>query len=162
MIKYLLVRDSEITVLGGFWVLKPGQSLWHADVNLVSDPAFQAGVWTALRKEWDPFKHVWFCESALGKTCCDRIWGALGMLEHWNQHGQCFLVVFLIQVAGIPCQFRISRSTCGQCHANRCCFAPRFPPGVCGSCSVGDTPLTAKHISERGCILSVMWPLKAD
>lgn len=40
MIKCLLGRGTEITVLGGFQVLKPGQSLWHADVNLVGDPAF--------------------------------------------------------------------------------------------------------------------------
>lgn len=28
-------------------------------------------------------KHLWFCESAHEERCCNRIWGALGVLELW-------------------------------------------------------------------------------
>lgn len=48
--KYLLVRDTEVTILKGFQVLKL-DSLSHADVNFVGDPDFWAGIWTALREE---------------------------------------------------------------------------------------------------------------
>lgn len=71
------------------------------------------------------------------------------------------LVLFLIPV-NISCHCRISRSTWWPGHANTHCFPPRFPPGLCGSCSVQDSLLPTDHIFERGCLLSVMWPLKPD
>lgn len=81
VIKYLLVRDTEITVLGGFlfWTWIESVACW---CGFGHDPAFWAGAWTALREEWDSFKHLWFCASVLGKRCWSRIWGALGVLEH--------------------------------------------------------------------------------